>query len=144
VFRRKGFMVQSTDRQERSAALNYTGQTSSPDEKLFTGLHSERAVHDTTITSAIPPESRCICDSSTELARSESFHVSRDDLDRCAKHIRALLNIVEDARSANDGTGRCEIVAKSYKESLSALHAITPTAPRKASRLRRLFSKAPS
>jgi DNA repair ATPase RecN len=99
-------------------------------------------VNATPLSSAPPSAGECICSNSTTIPRQDSVHISRKDLDRCAEHIRTLLNAVEDAQSAKDGATRCENIINTYRDSLDVLHSILPVQPKRVGRLRRLFSGA--
>jgi hypothetical protein len=102
---------------------------------------TDRADNDEYIPSASLVTARCNCSSPKASQEQELFSISREDLDHCARNVRALMKLVEDAQSVHDSTGECEIAANTYKGYLTALHNIVPMQPKRTSRLRQYFSK---
>ena len=96
------------------------------------------------ISCASSVSTSCICGYSTPPTEQGSFHISRNDLNECADQLRALLKVVEDARSLQDGAGSCEVIRESYRESLDTLHGFFPGELKRPSRLRRFFAKRPT
>jgi hypothetical protein len=73
------------------------------------------------------------------LQSQSSFQVSREDLSQCASSVRVLLKSIEDAGSIGGDSVECEIVRRSYRESLDTLQSVLePT--HKRSTLRRWLS----
>jgi hypothetical protein len=124
-----------------SQDLEISKEINSRDEKRSRTSLSEQVRNSSTATPATRLNTDCICGNSATPLGPDSFHISRNDLDIYARHLRALLNMVEGAQLANDGSGQCETVTRAYRSASNALSDIFPVEPKRASGLRRLFAK---
>lgn len=158
VIRRIGLMHASTEPSKLMSDEKSSEQVSSGDEKNSreplpaptkapapVPASTVPAIDDSVVIScASSVSTSCICGYSTPPTEQGSFHISRNDLNECANQLRALLKVVEDARSLQDGAGSCEVIRESYRESLDTLHGFFPGELKRPSRLRRLFAKRPT
>jgi len=130
----------------------------SPDEKIWDKSTSQGpryprlllpepticAIDDENVPSVSRTTGSCICGNPTAPLEENPLHISRQDLDHCVKHVRALLKVVEDAQSVSNGAARCENITATLKSSLKTLHGFLPREPKRSGRLTRLFSRARS
>lgn len=81
-----------------------------------------------------------LCSTCPTLRSQNSFQVSREDLSQCASSLRVLLKTIEDAGSVGGNNIECEVVQRTYRESLDTLQNILEPTQKKSSTLRRWLS----
>jgi hypothetical protein len=132
-----------------SPNISFNQEASMNTQQLYgtsSGEHKEISfntwVKQLTSLSGSSAGSSCISGHSTPHDHN-SFHTSRQDLNKYANHARSILKAVETAQSNQEMVEQCEPIQIICKDSLEALAALSME-PKRPSRLRRLFLKAPT